>query len=314
MFGDRVNLEYTHYNKITKDALVNVNLAPSLGSSPSRYQNLGRVRNYGDEALIRASLVDRNSVKFDLTVNGSWNTNHLDDLGVDALGNPIPAIFFNSGTQVYKTGYPLGGYFQRAIASYADKNGDGLIGCPNGPGSVDCEVKLSDSATYLGSPFSAAEISVSPALALGSAIRVSATFDHRSGQKLFNLTNYFRDVSIGNGEGSQAPTAGNLERQAAATAARFSGSNFTYAGYIENASFTKLREVAVTFTLPPNLAARAGASSANLTLAGRNLKTWTNYSGIDPELNSNAQANYNTTDFLTAPQVRYFTARLALSF
>jgi hypothetical protein len=70
----------------------------------------------------------------------------------------------------------------------------------------------------------------------------------------------------------------------------------------------------VTFTLPPNLAARAGASSANLTLAGRNLKTWTNYSGIDPELNSNAQANYSTTDFLTAPQVRYFTARLALSF
>ena len=51
LLGDRVNLEYTHYNKITKDALVNVNLAPSLGSSPTRFLNLGQVRNYGDEAL-----------------------------------------------------------------------------------------------------------------------------------------------------------------------------------------------------------------------------------------------------------------------
>lgn len=314
LFADRVNLEFTHYNKITKDALVNVNLAPSLGSSPSRFQNLGRVRNYGDEALLRAAVVDRSPVKFDVTVNGSWNTNRLEDLGTDALGKPIPDVFFNSGTQVFKVGYPLGGYYQRAIVSYADKNGDGLIGCPNGPGSPDCEVTLSDSATYLGSPFPAAEISFSPVLSIGNAVRVSATFDRRSGQKLFNLTNYFRDVSIGNGEGSQNPSPGNLGRQAAATAARFSGSNFTYAGYIENASFTKLREVAVTLTLPQEFAARAGAGSASLTLAGRNLKTWSSYGGIDPELNSNAQANYNTTDFLTAPQVRYFTARLALSF
>jgi TonB-linked SusC/RagA family outer membrane protein len=314
LFADRVNLEYTHYNKITKDALVNVNLAPSLGSSPSRFQNLGRVRNYGDEALLRAAVIDRGLVRLDFTVNGSWNTNRLEDLGTDPLGKPIPDVFFNSGTQVFKAGLPLGGYFQRGIAGYGDKNGDGLIGCPNGPGSADCEVTLSDSATYLGSPFPAAEISFTPMLSIGNAIRVSATFDHRGGQKLFNLTNYFRDVSIGNGEGAQNPSADNLQRQAAATAARFSGSAFTYAGYIENASFTKLREVAVTFTLPQNIAGRAGASNASLTLAGRNLKTWTNYSGLDPELNSNAQANYSTTDFLTAPQVRYFTARLALSF
>ena len=51
-----------------------------------------------------------------------------------------------------------------------------------------------------------------------------------------------------------------------------------------------------------------------LTFAGRNLHTWTKYSGLDPEVNAGAQANFSTADFLTAPQVRYFTARLALSF
>ena len=311
LFGDRVNLEYTHYNKITKDALVDVNLAPSLGSSPTRFQNLGQVRNYGDELLLRAALLDMRSVKLDVTVNGAWNANHLDDLGVDALGNPLPDITagFNS-TQIIRAGLPLGAYYQQPLVSYADANGDGLIGCAAGLGSPSCEIVVGDEPTYLGSPFPSSEISFTPALSLGRFARMTATFDHRGGQKLFNLTAYYRNTAIQNGAPAQLPSADNLAAQAAAQA----GAQGTFAGFIENASFTKLREVALSLTLPQRFATRAGAGSATLTLAGRNLKTWTNYSGLDPELNAGAQANYSTADFLTAPQVRYFTARLALSF
>src|SRR6185503_1328388 len=49
LFNDRLNIEYTHYSKTTRDALVNVNLAPSLGTATNRFQNLGRVKNWGDE-------------------------------------------------------------------------------------------------------------------------------------------------------------------------------------------------------------------------------------------------------------------------
>ena len=106
-----------------------------------------------------------------------------------------------------------------------------------------------------------------------------------------------------------------LVRRAGLTAhAGQQASNGFEGGYVEDASFTKLREVALSLTLPKQFAARAGAGSAVLTLAGRNLHTWTKYSGLDPELNAAAQSNFSTADFLTAPQVRYFTARLALSF
>jgi TonB-dependent starch-binding outer membrane protein SusC len=70
----------------------------------------------------------------------------------------------------------------------------------------------------------------------------------------------------------------------------------------------------LTLTLPDKFATQMRAASATLTLAGRNLHTWTNYKGLDPELNAAAQDNFTTTDFLTMPQVRYFTARLALAF
>ena len=92
LFSDRLNIEYTHYNKITRDALVNVNLAPSLGTSTNRFQNLGRVRNLGDELVVRAALLNRDRVKLDLLVNGSWTKNNLDDLGVDENGVADSAV------------------------------------------------------------------------------------------------------------------------------------------------------------------------------------------------------------------------------
>ena len=52
----------------------------------------------------------------------------------------------------------------------------------------------------------------------------------------------------------------------------------------------------------------------SFTVTGRNLVTWTNYTGVDPELNTAGQANFSTADFLTQPPVRYFTARVNLSF
>jgi outer membrane receptor protein involved in Fe transport len=311
LFNGRVSIGYTHYDKVTRDELVNVVLAPSLGTSTNRFQNLGRVRNYGDEASLTADLLNADQVKLGFTLNGSWSRNHLDDLGVDENGTPIPQ--FTGGfddTQIFTGGLPLGAYYGRAITSVSDANHDGLIACPDGPGSDGCEFTLADSASYQGSPFPLIEINFTPSLTIGRYARLTARFDHRGGQKIYNLTGVYRNAIFLNGAAVQLPSSANLEQQAAAQAA----ANGFNGGYIENASFTKLREMTLTVFLPQALAAKAGAGSATLTFAGRNLHTWTKYTGLDPELNAGAQANFTTTDFLTAPQVRYFTARLALSF
>ena len=76
----------------------------------------------------------------------------------------------------------------------------------------------------------------------------------------------------------------------------------------------KLREVSLTYTPPASLASRIGASSLSLTVTGRNLATWTKYKGVDPELNDAGQSNFNTADFLTQPPVRYFIARVNVTF
>jgi hypothetical protein len=288
---------------------VNVNNAPSLGTSPNRYINVGKVRNWGDEVLLRAGILQGRVVRFDVTANASFTKNNLEDLGTDENGVPIPE--FTGGfdaTQIFRTGVPLGAYWSNSI-SYSDANGDGLIGCPDGPGESTCEMSISDDPVLIGTPFPKAEFSIAPSLQVGWA-RITATLDRRTGHKLYNLTGVYRNAIFANGAAVQLPDASNQQQQAAAQAAAlgFNG------GFIEDASFTKLREVALSLTLPERLAARAGAGSAVLTFAGRNLHTWTNYSGLDPEVNAGAQSNFSTADFLTAPNVRYFTARIALSF
>jgi len=313
LFDDKVNLEYTHYHKTTRDALVNVQLAPSLGSATNRFQNLGCVRNYGDEVVVRAAIWNTNRVKADLRVNGAWSKNRLMDLGVDENGVEIPR--FTGGfddSQIFKAGLPLGAYYVRAITSVNDANKDGMIACPGGPGSDGCEYTLADSASFQGTPFPRVELNFTPSIELGNVVRLTATLDYRGGQKIYNLTGVYRNAIFLNGTPVQAPTSANLDEQAAAQAQTATGT--PNSGFIQNNSFTKLREVTLSFALPQRLVSRARASSGRLTIAGRNLYTWTKYTGLDPEVNANAQANFSTADFLTAPQVRYFTARLALSF
>ena len=153
MFSDRVNVEYTYYNKLTKDALVNVNLAPSLGSATNQFKNLGSVRNSGNELVVRADVLNRDMFKADITVNGSWTKNNLETLGKDANNVPIPQ--FTGGfddTQIFKPGLPLGAYYIRAV-HYNDANKDGLIGCPSGVGTASCEFTIDSLASFQGTPF-----------------------------------------------------------------------------------------------------------------------------------------------------------------
>jgi hypothetical protein len=87
--------------------------------------------------------------------------------------------------------------------------------------------------------------------------------------------------------------------------------------YFQDASHIRFREVSVSYTMPRDLARKVGASSAVLTVGGRNLKVWTDYEGADPEAlwgGGGDPATFARTDFLTLPQTRRFLARLNLTF
>ncbi len=88
-----------------------------------------------------------------------------------------------------------------------------------------------------------------------------------------------------------------------------------YEEYIEDGSFVKLREVAISKRFEGAWLSPVGATSMTLRLAGRNLHTWTDYRGLDPEVNLfSAQTVARGVDFATIPLPRTFVANLTFTF
>ena len=75
--------------------------------------------------------------------------------------------------------------------------------------------------------------------------------------------------------------------------------------FIEDGTFLKLREVSVQPTqLTAPFVQRAGFSSVDIRLAGRNLWTKTDYTGIDPEANLGGATSSRGNEYFNNPQSR----------
>ena len=298
ILGDRIGLEFTYYNKRTRDALVQRNVAPSIGASEFQFFHLGEVKNSGFEVAINTRLIDTRSVAWDVALSGSVYDNELVE-----LGEGVEPIIFGFGLQRHAEGYPLGGYWARPILGFDDANANGIIEVG--------EVTVGDEAVFRGRALPNKEASLNSALTLfGGRLRVGTQFDYRGGHYLDNAIESFRCTPVLNCRGLVDRTA-PLEEQARASAVLNEATEW---GYYEPAWFIKLRELSLTLFAPDDWARRFRASRLSLTLAGRNLWTITDYSGVDPEVNAFAQDNFATSDFESQPQVQYWTARLNIGF
>jgi hypothetical protein len=94
------------------------------------------------------------------------------------------------------------------------------------------------------------------------------------------------------------------------------GNEARNAAFIEDASFVKWRELTLTYSLPTRVVGRwLRADAVSIAVGARNLHTWTNYGGLDPELSyDGGQDSFNTDEFFTQPPSRTFFVRLNVNF
>lgn len=304
-FQERVGLEFTYYNKRSSDALIARRLPPSLGLTTTQFVNLGAVANSGFETLLSANIVEQPKFRWDATLTYSTTNNELEDLGKDPItGEDIAPIIFGLGanSQRHAEGLPLGGYYGQDF-TFSDDNGDGII--------QPDELEVADTLSFQGDAFPTREASFQTNATFFNVVKLSGLLDYRGGYKNFNSTEEFRCGAFLICEALFNADA-SLEDQAAAVATAFFN---VPTGYFEDAAFLKLRELSLSFMVPEDVASRFGTDALSLTLSGRNLGTWTDYKGVDPEINfAGSGSNFSTAEFLTQPPVRFFTARLDVSF
>src|SRR5205809_794075 len=77
LINQRVHFEATYYNKRSKDGLIAVQIAPSVGESFTRFDNLGEVGNQGYELLLTSQLLRRPDLQWSVTASAWGNQNRV---------------------------------------------------------------------------------------------------------------------------------------------------------------------------------------------------------------------------------------------
>jgi TonB-dependent SusC/RagA subfamily outer membrane receptor len=302
---DRASIDLTYFNGYTRDAILSRQAPPSEGFPGLQFFNAGRVNRNGLELLLRGHPIRSERVGLELTASGSTNNYEIVDLGA---GTNLISV---TGQVQHVVGYAPGAWWDRRVVS-ADRNAAGQatnLRCDDGQGGqVAC---ASAPRVFLGNTVPTREGSLSATLTLLRDLRLTAFFDYRGGYKkldgnrrarcnLFSLCreNYFPQ-----------------EFDAVTLAEVQGGTAFTY-NLIQDASFTRFRELSLNYSLPAGLVRRAGVSRAAITVAGRNLGLWTNYGGLEPEasFNGGTRGGFGQWEQNVLPQTRQFVATLNLSF
>jgi TonB-linked SusC/RagA family outer membrane protein len=309
----KVGVEFTYYEKLMKDLIIAVAMPPSQGFASSQNRNMGRSRNSGVELSVYGTPVRLENFAWDARLNVATNKNKLLTLGPLPSGAPrlTESVSGQSyaTSQVHRIGYPLGGYWAR----FPRRNADGS------PVIVAGAVQF-DTSVFVGRSQPSREIGFSSTFTLFKYFRVFGLLDYKGGHYLLNIKEWNRclgandNCAFANTPNVRFPqtTADSLLNKELA----YHRSTLGWSAYLEKADFTKLRDLSLTILVPDRWAARAGAQSANIVLAGHNLALWTDYSGLDPEVNnySNRVGGYARADVYAAPMTKRYSFAVQFTY
>jgi hypothetical protein len=316
MTFNRLSLEFTYFNKTTKDAILLQPVAPSLGFPGSQYVNIGEVKNHGFEARATLQALTRDNFSWEVTGNIGTTKDEITDLG------GIPFISAGAPGQRHVKGYPIGGFWAKRVASATlDANGRAQdIQCDGGSGAAPMPCATAP-FVFLGTITPKATGAVANTFTLWKQLSLYALVDFKNGNKILNADEYARCAALSVCEVNVSPEKYDPTYVANAQ----NGSSLVIADqFFQKASFAMLREVSATYSLPDKYAHYARASRASFTMAGRNLHRWTGYKGLDPESrslattstigNTNTNAFQNSFSQAVTPTLAQFIATLNLTF
>lgn len=283
-FGDRAAFSITAYRADASDIYV---FLPIGGTFPPAGKPEGTLRNVGVELASDIVLMQREHFRWDATVRASAARSR-----VGSTGDFPPFLPTSDG--IFTVGNQPAAYFMQPY-TFTDADNNGLID--------QREIQTISALNIVGSSLPSREASLLSRWRFSSALSLSALLDYRGGQKLLNMNELLRCRTFGNCR-SVNDRSSSLADQANALV-------FPAGAYAEDASFLKLREVSLQYLLPSRISALV-RSPVSVTIAGRNLATWTRYSGPDPEVNARPLNVLPRIDLAQTPLPREILIRLTV--
>jgi TonB-dependent SusC/RagA subfamily outer membrane receptor len=304
---DRYSFQGTYWYNWANESIIDAPLASSTGFGfQDLPTNVGSIESQGVELTIGLTPLLTETARVDLNLTYGYQWTEVQDLGPDR-----EEIFGGFNANVLKPGLPRQAFFLPPIVG----------------------ARFNDNGEYLGPEVGDRQIVGQPIPEHTGGFRLNATLfqnlslsafaEYALGHQMLNSTASFA-AGFGNGTVRNELSAqldeltpGTAEYIDVAERLARTNSNFD-ANYIEDADWLKLREVSVRYNFTDLLQNAAGATPINnftVGLSGRNLFTFTEYSGLDPEVNfDGSRGLIRGQDFLTLPQSRQFQVSVTLGF
>ena len=309
VFENRIFLTADYYNKQTKDLLLARPLPESSGFT-SITENIGEIENKGFEIGINTNNLT-GTLKWTTSINLSANRNKVLKLyNGQALGDR------GRGSNRVEEGEPIGIFYSYKWLGVDPSTGDVVYADVTKSNGI-----TADDRTKVGDPHPDFIGGITNTLSY-KGIDLSLFMQFSYGNDVFNGSRLFLESLQGGdnqledvirrwqkpGDITDIPRATNDPVKAAEN-------KRVSSRFIEDGSYLRVKNLTIGYTFPNSLIGKLRLASLRVYFSGQNLLTFTNYSGLDPEVNY--LGNDNTvigTDFFTYPQARSYNFGVNLKF
>lgn len=299
---DRFTLGVEYYHKKTSDMLMPIPYSYTTGYS-SGWGNIGSMVNKGVDININIDIINRQDMYWAFKANFNYNKNEITELfnGLDEY------VISNSGLKL-QVGKPFGEFFL-VERSHIDPR-DGKQVWYDADGNLTKVYDATNNSVFTGKQRFAPWTGGFGSTFQWKGLTVSADFTWALGKYAMNNDRYFYENAAMGGTYNQSESMLNMWTKPGQVTDIPAASEQVQMDdhLLEDASFCRLKKLTVAYDLPKSwLANMSFVKGINVYATGRNLLTFTDYTGFDPEPDSNViQFNYpNTREYIIGCEITF---------
>jgi TonB-linked SusC/RagA family outer membrane protein len=303
LWNSRLGLSADWYNKKTTDLLLARPTAASTGYTDF-IDNIGAMTNKGVEFVLTAVPLQptrASGLRWVTSLNMSFNRNRVTKLYND---QPFSTGYYDMNRVA--VGHPLGEFHAYHFTGVDPATGDATYQDINNDGQITTEDK-----TFVGNPWPDYTGGLTTTFTW-KGFDLTSFFQFSHGGKVFNGMRVFSDEGGYNYDNKFIDVLrrwrkpGDITDEPRASFDGTSNARLISDRFIENGSYIRLQDLTLGYQLPERWAAGVGFANARFYVRGQNVFTHTDYSGYNPEVNSNGSTESASlaTDFYAYPVAR----------
>ncbi len=311
--NDRWKLTFDYYDKQTKDLLLAVPVPRSTGFN-ELVQNFGEMENKGFELGIAGVLVNKGDLFVDFSFNVAQNRNLIKKLAA-------PFNQFTRDVIRLEQGVPLSSFWlhdqirvdpETGLSIYRTVNGEAAVNSTDFNAGRDRFIVGNAQPDFFGG--------------FNSNVRYKG-FDFNMfwqftlGNDQLNWVRFFqehggtRNTGYVKSQLAAWKSQGDITDIPRQLAVNYRG-DLRPSRFLEDGSYLRLKNITLGYTLNSEITRKIGVTRLRVYVSSQNLLTFTNYTGLDPEVNTGADLNglAQGIDLFAMPQPRVFMGGINISF